>query len=482
MKREEILAVYEQGPEAVVQLVTSLFQIIEELKETVKQQGKRISDLENRLAKDSRNSSKPPSTDGFRKTPKSLRSKSNKKSGGQNGHPGTTLRMVADPDEIRHLPLVHCQHCGHHITDSAKSIEKRQVFEIPELKIKSTEYQAEYGVCSHCGKQSRAEFPAEASQKVQYGPKFRSLLVYLNQYQLLPYARVGEFFVDIFNWKVSEGTLNNTIKSCYEKLESTEEAIKKQLRVSGCVGFDESGAYVNGDREWFHVASAPNLTWYGVHKNRGLKAMDCFGILPEFKGVAMHDFYSSYFKYDLEHVLCNAHLLRELIFEYEEMGQKWAGFLIDLLVKAKKDVDNCKEGNRKSVSKQITETYSQSFDRIIQSGLRKNPLQPGKPNQRGRPAQSSARNLLDRLKKFKGAYLMFMYDFRIPFDNNGSERDIRMLKVQQKISGCFRSGTGSEYFARIRGYISTSRKNSINVADAISGVFTGNPFLPEMNG
>lgn len=478
MNREEILAVYEKGPEAVVELVTSLFQIIEELKATVERQEKRISELENKLAKDSHNSSKPPSTDGFRRTPKSLRAKSNKKTGGQKGHPGSTLKMVANPDEIINLPLTHCTHCNHSIPDSEKSIEKRQVFDLPELKIKSTEYRAESAECSHCGKYCRAEFPFEAAKKVQYGPNFRSLLVYLSQYQLLPYARIGEFFVDIFNWKISEGTLNNTIKSCYEKLQGPEEAIKEQIINSPCVGFDESGAYVEGRRDWFHVACTPELTYFGVHEKRGTEAMNSCGILPDFKGSAMHDFYSSYFKYDCSHVLCNAHLLRELVFEYEEKNQKWAGSLIDLLLEIKGVVEHSKKKKRKSVSKQSAAQYSHRFDRIIQNGLRKNPKKQGLPNQRGRPAQSSARNLLDRLVNFKNSYLMFMYDFRVPFDNNGAERDIRMLKVQQKISGCFRSKKGAEYFSRIRGYISTARKNSINVADAISGVFSGRPFLP----
>lgn len=474
MTREEILAVYEQGPEAVVQLVSSLFQIIEDLHETVQRQEKRISELEKRLGKDSHNSSKPPSTDGFRKAPKSLRSKGKNKSGGQKGHRGTTLEMMDQPDEIHLLPLTRCSSCGSRFSDSDKTIEKRQVFELPELTVRSIEYQCECATCSHCGEYTKAEFPEDVTHKTQYGPNFRSLLVYLNQYQLIPYGRLRELFFDIFNWKISEGTINNTIKSCYEALAKTEDQIKSHIMESPCVGFDESGAYIHGQREWFHVARTPTLTWYGVHERRGSKAMDTFGILSEFKGAALHDFYRSYFQYDCEHYLCNAHILRELIYEHEANGQKWASSLMELLVAAKDEVERFKERNRKSIPKKSSASYNLEFDKIVQRGLRKNPRPPPKPNQRGRPKQSSTRNLLDRLKKYKESYLMFMYDFRIPFDNNGSERDIRMLKVQQKISGTFRSKQGANYFARIRGFISTVRKNSIKVADAISAVFTGN--------
>ena len=362
--------------------------------------GERISDLESRLAKDSHNSSKPPSTDGFRKKLKCLGQKGNRKSRGQKGHPGATLQMTHNPDKIRHLTLVHCDGCGDLIPEESKFIEKRQVFDLPELRISSTEYRAECGTCKRCGKKCSAEFPHEALQKVQYCLKFRSLLVFLNQYQLLSYARIGEFFDDIVQRKVSEGTLNNTIKSYYEKLESTEEAITEKIRGSACVGFKE------------------------------------------------------------------------------ELHQKWASLLIDLLLMTKKEVYCHKKQEHKSMSKQRAENFRLNFDRIIRDGLKLNPIQPGKPKQRGRPVQSSSRNLLVRLKNCKDLYLAFMYDFCIPFNNNGSERDIQMLKVQQKISGCFRSHRDADYFEKLRGYISTVRKNSVNIMDAIAGVFAGEPFLP----
>jgi transposase len=341
-----------------------------------------------------------------------------------------------------------------------------------------TEYQAECATCPFCKTDCKASFPSDASRKAQYGSRFRAMLVYLNQYQLIPYNRTCEFMQDIFNINISEGTLYNTIKSCYKKTEVVEDSIKNQIINSFAAGFDESGAYCKGKRHWYHVARTENLTFFGVHEKRGRIAMDSFGILPNFKGAAIHDFYSSYQGYPSKHFLCNAHLLRELIFELEEKKQEWVKPLINLLTESNKEIVIRKKQGRKSVSKAFSMSKSKAFDAIIKKGLKINPRMPGKPNQRGRPAQSSARNLLERLRDFKNSYLEFMNDFRIPFDNNGSERDIRMLKVQQKISGCFRSNEGAAHFARIRGYISTSRKNDINILDALTGVFTGSPYIP----
>lgn len=479
MKREDILAVYEAGPEAVVKLVNALTASISELTEQINELKERVKTLEDQLNKNSRNSSKPPSTDGFKK-PKSQRQNSGKPAGGQKGHRGHTLKMVENPDHIIVHRVPSCKECGRSLTGTqATGYQRRQVFDIPPIKVETTEHRAEKKLCPHCGAANCAAFPEDVQQPVQYGFRLKAIAVYLSQYQLLPYERASELFADLFGHDLSQATLVNANQACYEILEPVEEKIKQQVIAAPVVHCDETGMRINGKREWLHVSSTQNLTYYAAHPKRGQEATKEMGILSDFQGTAVHDFWKPYFKYDCNHALCNAHHLRELTGILEQDKQEWPQEMVDLLLEIKKTVEE-----KKTTANQLAPAQLRSFevryDQIIEKGLAENPpiITENQPKKRGRKKQSKAKNLLDRLNDYRREALAFMYDFAIPFDNNQAERDVRMTKVQQKISGTFRSSQGARTFCRIRGYISTVRKNSLSAIDAIKGAFEGNPFIP----
>jgi transposase len=305
-------------------------------------------------------------------------------------------------------------------------------------------------------------------------------------YQFHPYDRNREFFEDVFSHSLSVGTLWQANLTCYNVLEVPATVTKQLIIDSPVARFDETGYAVNGKRQWLHVASTPDFTYYLPHPKRGSEAMDEMGILPLYKGTAVHDFWKSYFKYDCDHGLCNAHHLRELIFIYEQYDQSWAQDMITLLLKIKQTVDEAKE-SRDCLDQKTIQYFEKEYQGILDKGFGEClPLEKANPppqteeipRKRGRRKQSKAKNLLDRLKEYQKEALAFMYDFNVPFDNNLAERDIRMMKVQQKISGCFRSNEGAKIFCRIRGYISTVRKQGINVLEAIQMAMEGKPFIP----
>ena len=479
LTREEILKIYDAGPESIVQLVNTLMDAIEILTVEVVQLKERVKTLENRAAKDSHNSSKPPSSDGFVK-PKSQRPKSDRPVGGQKGHPGHTLKMQNNPDHIINHLVSHCTECGFSLeASSANSYERRQIFDLPPFRLEITEHRVEHKSCPNCGCFNKAVFPETVSQPVQYGPNLKAVAVYLSQYQLLPYERTSELFFDLFGVELSQATLVNTNQSCYEILKPVAEKIKEQIIGAGVVHFDETGLYIDGKRYWLHGASTKNLTYYGAHPKRGDEATNEIGILPYFQGTAVHDFWKSYFKYDCRHALCNAHHLRELTAIYELDKQQWPKDLIDLLLEIKKAVSQRKAFTNMLDPIQL-QSFEERYDRIINQGLAENPppILPGKAGKRGKTKQTKAKNLLDRLNEHRLEVLAFMYDFQVPFDNNQAERDIRMTKVKQKISGAFRSQDGANTFCRIRSYISTVKKNSLSVIDAIKAAFDGKPLYP----
>ena len=431
----------------------------------------------NERSKDSQNSSKPPSTDGFKKKTKSLRNKSERKSGGQKGHKGSTLEIQENPDFIIFLKLSSCKCCNRNLPEKNKKYIIHQVIDIEDGKRKITEYRAEYATCPGCGVESTAEFDSFCAKKVQYGVNIKSLVVYFNKYHLIPLNRIVEILSDLYHIKISQGSIVNFNSQLFEKLEGFENECKEALLQSEVIHADESGGRCEKTLHWFQVVSNEFLTFIAFHKKRGTEAMNEIGILSKYDGKAVHDFFKSYFKFDFEHILCNAHLLRELIFESEQNKQKWASEMIALLLAIKSTVEKEKaKGTVNSLSKYYLRKYEIEFDKILKKGYRKNPYQNKAQPTRGRAKQSASRNLLDRLYEHKFSYLGFMYDFNIPFDNNLAERDIRMLKLYMKISGCFRTPNGAMYFCRIRSYISTARKNNLNVLESIQSAFKGNHF------
>ena len=285
---------------------------------------------------------------------------------------------------------------------------------------------------------------------------------------------------DLFSIDLSEGTLTNITDTCSELLQQPLDVIRKQLEQSPVVNFDETGSSVDGKRQWLHAASTPNLTYYEIHPKRGSHAMDQVGILPNFNGRAIHDFWKPYLKYDCNHGLCNAHHLRELTFLNEQYHQPWAKDMIECLLDIKKAVDEARS-TKDTLFKEQIQKFEQRYQNILDQGYNENPLPKKKSNKkkRGRQKKSKARNLLERLDEHRKEALAFMYDFKVPFDNNLVERDLRMAKVQQKISGTFRSPDGASAFCRTRSYISTTRKNAVNAIEAIVNAFAGTPYVPK---
>jgi len=443
----------------------------------------RIKALEAQLSKNSQNSSKPPSSDGFKKpNPKSQRLKGVRKSGGQDGHLGTTLSQVEDPDVVVKHTVKVCENCASELAGvSPLGYERRQEFDLPEVQPIVIEHQVEIKTCPHCGCQTKGKFPADITQPVQYGPRVKAMASYLSHYQLLPYARLQEFFEDVFKLPLSEGTLFNINKVCYEKLEDYEIHIKRMLTLSPIVHFDESGLRVIKELHWLHVASTENLTHYEMHKKRGREAMDDIGILPVFEGIAVHDHWKPYFHYGKKHGLCNAHHARELTYHEEQYGQEWSKKLKEILFEIRQVVNAHKRVGDLMMDPKRLSYFSRQYSHILREGLKEIPPVHQGEKKRGKPRQHPAKNLFDRLRDFKRETLAYMYDFTVNFTNNRAEQDIRMIKVKQKISGCFRSHQGSKMFLRSRGYISTARKNAINPLDALTNAFKGMPFIPSPN-
>jgi transposase len=465
--REQLLPLACSHPEALVDIILALQERLAQLEQ-------RVKELEAQLARNSSNSGKPPSSDGLSKpSPKNLRAPSGRQPGGQPGHPGQTLQRVKNPDHIEMHRLEDCPQCGGRGLgrEPALDYESRQVLDLPERPLAVTEHRAEIKCCPHCGHTVRAAFPTGVSAPVQYGPRFQSLMVYLNQQQLLPYDRLARLCEDLFGQPLSVATLAAANERVYHQLDSFAQALARQVPLADVVHLDESGLRIAQALHWLHVASTATLTHYGVHPKRGTEAMEALGIVGACRQWVVHDHWKPYFSYqECQHALCNEHLLRELKFLWEEQGQLWARQLSDLLLKLHRRRQKHGQFNERQF-KRVRKRYRN----VVRRGRYRHPrLAPGQ----GRCAQSKAANLLDRLEDFDWNILAFLWDGRVPFTNNQAEQDIRMIKVRQKISGCFRTLRGAHIFCRIRSYLSTCRKQGRNVWEAIQMAVIGKPFIP----
>jgi transposase len=462
---EQVAELAELDKETLIAVIISLRQEIEALRD--------------QLAKNSGNSGKPPSSDGLKK-PRSQRQKGQRRSGGQPGHPGHTLQRVEQPDQIERHGVNRCPHCATDLHGlEPRRVEKRQVFELPPAHLVVTEHQAEVKQCPTCGQEVKGCFPPDVTQPVQYGPRFKAQAVYLNSYQLLPLARTCEVLEAFYGHAPSQALVWDALTSVVGYVQPVVAHIKQQLTQAALAHFDESGVRVEGHLNWLHVASTAHLTYYAIQPKRGQVGMSAIGILPAFRGRAVHDHWPSYLKFEAcQHAFCNAHHLRELQFITDQYHQAWASDLQRLLLDIKAEVEAAPPDRRWLAPNRLAH-YECAYDALLHEGWAANPSpEPPLLTRRGRKKQSPPRNLLTRLARHKTETLAFMHDFRIPFDNNQAERDIRMVKLKAKISGTFRSRLGADAFCILRSYLSTVRKHGANVIQSIHDAFLGQPFIP----
>jgi transposase len=424
-----------------------------------------ITLLANRLNLNSTNSSKPPSTDPNRK--KKTKSKTGKKPGGQKGHVGTTLKKVDDPDKVKlikvdrsKLPPGRYRQVG---------FDSRQVFDIDISRV-VTEYRAQI-LQDDKGNRFVATFPKGVTKAVQYGTGLKAHSVYMSQFQLVPYNRIQDYFADQLHIPISEGSIFNFNKEAFRSLVDFENRVKNELTASDLAHADETGINIGGKRHWLHCVSNDSWTLYYPHEKRGMDAINDMGVLPRFKGVLCHDHWKPYYKIDCTHALCNAHHLRELTRAWEQDDQQWAQKLKNLLETINRKVTDA--GG--ALDAQESQKYRLRYRAILKQGEIEcpEPIRPKKKGKRGRIKKSKSRNLLERLRDYEQDALRFMDNGYVPFSNNLGESDIRMTKVQQKISGCFRSMDGAQIFCRVRSYLSTCRKQGVKSSHALDLLFNG---------
>jgi transposase len=541
LRKAEIKVIYEQGVEAVAAAIKQLYEMIEVEDERVhrlvirataahleksEQLTRRIARLEEELSsrvrqvhqlnltvkelnqelrearqqtrqareahlahlmKDSQNSSLPPSQDRRKRT-KSLREKSGKKVGGQVGHAGATLNFVAQPGRLHIQVPEECCLCGSSLSGSAvERTERRRVHDLPPQKLEVTEHQVQTKVCGRCGVRNKAEFPAGVPAPVQYGAGVRSVAAYLMGYQLLPYERCAEAMSDLFNCPLSPGTLATWLKGCAGELVEPMMLIKEGLKQSSVIGVDETALRVAGRQGWVQVTATDNLTLLVHDQRRGAPAISENDLLPQYRGVAVHDGFSSYDQYgQCRHAQCNAHILRELNYVIETSQPQWAKAMKALLLEIKVAVDKARESGRKKLTPCRQAEFLRKYDESIEAATKQYGTLQRKKGRTTKPAaaesviRAAGRKLACRLDVKRADILRFMQDFSVPFANNQSERDLRMLKVKQKISGCFRTGIGAEEFCRLRSYVATMKKQGRSVMETIKSVFAGTTIMPAL--
>lgn len=459
--------------DALIRELWPLRTLARELSEQLTALQAKVTELEARLALNSRNSSKPPSSDGLNKPkPKSLRQRGERPTGGQKGHAGHTLEKVAEPDQVvEHAPPPFCPACQAPLP-AGTVIEARQVFDLPALVFEVTEHRVLVAHCT-CGKLCRGEFPAGVTAPVQYGPAALAAAVHLTQHHMLPVQRTAALIHDFFGLAMSEATVLAASEDAGQRLQPTVETIAQAIQGAELAHADETGLRIAGSLHWMHVLATDLMTWVGCHAKRGRAAFDAFAILPNFQGTLIHDGWKPYRELPCQHGLCNAHHLRELTYVYEELGQAWAGRLIELLQAANQAVKQ--QGGPLPAAQRAV--WRAQYEDILCEGETLNPVLP-KSGKRGRTRQSKATNLLLRLRSYADDVWRFATDRNVPFTNNLAEQAVRMPKVKQKISGGFRTQNGAETFCTIRSYLATLHKQGHNLFQALTQTFQGHPPQP----
>lgn len=459
-----------------------LIEYVKILLQTIFDLRHRVQELENRLNLNSSNSSIPPSKDPLNKKVKkdrNSREKTGKLPGGQPGHPGKTLLPKNEPDDVIDYKPEICSHCSSILSaNNQELVEERQEVEIPVVQAQYIAHRIFSCTCPRCNSLNKGEFPSHILQKIQYGPRLTAFVAYLAAYQLIPVKRLTETLTDLLGCPISQGTVINMTQRVSSNLDEFMETVKNLLINSPVIHNDETGAKKGKEKRWLHVACTPLLTLYGVFSSRGKEAIDTLGILPNYLGVVVHDFWGPYINYLCKHAYCNAHIIRELTRVDDETGQQWAVKLRSLLVAAKKIAELYHKDDL-LVPADLLKKLRQSYLQLIAEGFADNPPPPlPEKKSRGRIKQSTALNLLDRLSMYQDDILRFLYDPLVPFDNNQAERDIRMAKLKMKISGAFRSNRGADTFCRLRSYISTMKKQNVSIIDGLIVASMGKPWLP----
>ena len=475
MTEQEAIEFCKNDPESAAKIIL----MVERLE-------KRIKELEFKLNMNSTNSSKPPSTDNkLTKKKKLSNSTSKKKRGAQAGHKGKSLKMVATPDKTELLLPISCSCCGSSLEDiDSLKYEKRQLFDLPDIKMQVTEYQAYTKKCPYCHMQNKAKFPNNIKATLQYGDNLKSLVSYLNAYQMLPYERIAETIEDLTSHKIGVGTIYNFLDRHYEKLENFEGSIKQLLLKENVLHSDETGINIRSKLHWIYVVSSFIMTYYMLHEKRGTIAMDAMEIIPSYKGILLHDHWRPYNRYtNCTHSYCNAHILRELNGITEKEHIVWSQDMHILLKNMNNTVRKANDRGKTTLSQAQINKFIKNYEKIIKSAdIYYPPPDKNQKKVKGRTKQEKGKNLLDRLSKYQDETLRFLNDFRVPFTNNLAERDLRMIKVKEKISGSFASFKGGEIFCRIRGYISTLKKNNISVLQGLKSALIGQAYVPGMGG
>jgi transposase len=419
----------------------------------------RVKELERQKAKESHNSSLPPSSDRLVRVPKSLRQKSGKKAGGQLGHRGHHLPQVEAPDEVLIHPVEKCDHCQHDLREQpANYPERRQVMDLPEKRLWVKEHRVQEKDCPHCAHVTRASFPPEVKAAAQYGQGIAALAVavYLVEGQVVPYARASQVLQDVLGVQLSAGSIASFLQHCHEALAPVEQQLKVTLHQQPLLHLDETPMRVGTTHRWVHVSGTQHLTYYASHLKRGGEALEAIGIVTDYQGTIVHDGWTAYQAYPCQHALCNVHHLRELTFIEEQYHQEWAKQIKELLLEKKTAVENATLAGKRELDVLALGRFHRRYELILTAGYQANPPPaPIKKTHGGHTKQHPARNLLDRLWRYKWHVLAFLIDFTVPFSNNQAERDLRMVKVQQKVSGCFRTEQGLTRFCRIRSSLST---------------------------
>lgn len=461
---------------ALIAQVAALSANIESLNQTIKE-------LQEQVNKNSKNSSKPPSSDGLKKPPvnkdRSLRGKSGKKQGAQDGHNGVNLSVLADPDEVKHHMHSDCANCPYHDSCLEKAYVKETRHELDAV-VTINVVAHERILVSNCpmhGGDKLGTFPTDLKATVQYGKNLQALVVALNTVGAVSVNRTHEILSGVFNIPLATGTIKNIVTRFSVLLSDTYERIRKQMTLLGLIHCDETGTRVDGTNWWVHNASNPDFTFLSIDRKRGWLGMDAAGILPDYHGIIVHDCWASYWKFsDCIHAICCAHLLRELNgIEENHPEQTCVTKFKELLLAMKKVKDKAIEQSKDAVSYYHLHKFDRQYNEIIKTAYEENPLPETTGKKRGRKKKTKVLNLVSRLENYKESVCLFIKNLCVPFDNNLAERDLRMIKVKTKVSGCFRSEEGAQEYLTIMSYIGTAHKHGINAYTAIREALFGNP-------